>query len=101
MCVQHPTGEAVDTYTNYGHTVSIMDNGNSQQPLHETVDDVKVHYQRSGDGQPLLLLHGSTSSLEHFDRATDILDKHFDVIRPDLPGFGLTGARNDRDYQIQ
>jgi pimeloyl-ACP methyl ester carboxylesterase len=100
-CVQRPTGEAIDTGTNYGHTVSIMDDGNSQQSLYETVDDVEVHYQRSGDGQPLLLLHGSTSSLEHFDRATDILDKHFDVIRPDLPGFGLTGARNDRDYRIR
>ena len=96
-----PHQRTVDTDTNYGHTVSIMNDGNSQRQLYETVDDVKVHYQRSGDGQPLLLLHGSTSSLEHFDRATDILDKHFDVIRPDLPGFGLTGARNDRDYRIR
>nr|WP_280304428.1 alpha/beta hydrolase [Nocardia abscessus] len=29
------------------------------------------------------------------------LSSSFDVIRPDLPGFGLTGPRADRDYRIQ
>jgi pimeloyl-ACP methyl ester carboxylesterase len=67
---------------------------------YETVDGLRMHYHRAGRGPALLLLHGSTSSLEHFDRAAAILKSSFDVIRPDLPGFGLTGARPDRDYRI-
>ncbi|MFB1298709.1 alpha/beta fold hydrolase [Mycobacterium sp. pW049] len=64
------------------------------------VNDLNVRYRRAGRGHPLLLLHGTTSSLEHFDRAAASLERSFDVIRPDLPGFGLTGPRPDRDYRV-
>lgn len=65
-----------------------------------SVDDVGVRYRRSGAGSPVLLLHGTTSSLEHFDGVSAVLDKCWDVVRMDLPGFGLTGPRPDRDYRI-
>jgi len=64
------------------------------------VDGLRIHYKRAGHGPALVLLHGSASSLQHFDRATDLLSNSFDVIRPDLPAFGLTGPRKDRDYRI-
>ncbi|MBV9640394.1 MAG: hypothetical protein JO330_12660, partial [Mycobacteriaceae bacterium] len=48
---------------------------------YETVDGLRVHYRRAGRGPVLLLLHGTTSSLEHFDRAAEILEKSFDIIR--------------------
>jgi len=64
------------------------------------VDGQGLHYKRAGRGPALLLLHGTTSSLEHFDRAAAILQKSFDVIRPDLPGFGLTGPRPHGDYRV-
>ncbi|HET9170065.1 MAG TPA: alpha/beta hydrolase [Actinospica sp.] len=64
------------------------------------VDGLRVHYKRAGHGPALLLLHGSGSSLHHFERAAALLAGSFDVIRPDLPGFGLTGPRKDRDYRI-
>ncbi|MFF7047779.1 alpha/beta fold hydrolase [Streptomyces griseorubiginosus] len=64
------------------------------------VDGLRIHYQRAGQGPALVLLHGSGSSLQHFDRATGLLSESFDVIRPDLPAFGLTGPREDRDYRI-
>ncbi|SPF06669.1 alpha/beta fold hydrolase [Streptomyces sp. MA5143a] len=64
------------------------------------VDGLRIHYKRSGQGPALVLLHGSGSSLQHFDRATGLLSESFDLIRPDLPGFGLTGPRGDRDYRI-
>ncbi|MCD9874987.1 alpha/beta fold hydrolase [Streptomyces guryensis] len=64
------------------------------------VDGLRMHYKRAGHGPALVLLHGSASSLQHFDRAAGLLSKSFDVIRPDLPGFGLTGPREDRDYRI-
>ncbi|MFF4358891.1 alpha/beta fold hydrolase [Streptomyces sp. NPDC001604] len=64
------------------------------------VDGLRIHYKRAGHGPALVLLHGSASSLQHFDRATDLLSDSFDVIRPDLPAFGLTGPRKDRDYRV-
>ncbi|MFM9595059.1 alpha/beta fold hydrolase [Streptomyces scabiei] len=64
------------------------------------VDGLRIHYKRDGHGPALVLLHGSGSSLQHFDRAAALLSEAFDVIRPDLPAFGLTGPRRDRDYRI-
>lgn len=64
------------------------------------LDGLRVHYRRSGQGPVLLLLHGSGSSLDGFERVASLLSGSFDVIRPDLPGFGLTGPRPDRDYRI-
>jgi pimeloyl-ACP methyl ester carboxylesterase len=64
------------------------------------VDDLRVHYKRAGQGPAVVLLHGSASSLQHFDRAAALLSESFDVIRPDLAGFGLTGPRRDRDYRV-
>ena len=64
------------------------------------VDGLQIHYKRAGRGPALVLLHGSASSLQHFDRAAALLSESFDVIRPDLPGCGLTGPRPDRDYRV-
>ncbi|MEU9449909.1 alpha/beta hydrolase [Streptomyces sp. NPDC048277] len=64
------------------------------------VDGMRIHCKRAGSGPALVLLHGSASSLQHFDRAAALLARSYDVIRPDLPGFGLTGPRRDRDYRV-
>jgi pimeloyl-ACP methyl ester carboxylesterase len=64
------------------------------------VDGLRVHYKRAGRGPTLLLLHGSASSLHHYEGAAALLSASYDVVRPDLPGFGLTGPRKDRDYRI-
>ncbi|MEV2221835.1 alpha/beta hydrolase [Nocardia vinacea] len=65
------------------------------------VEGRNLHYKRAGTGPAVLLLHGSGSSLHCFDEVAAALSSSFDVIRPDLPGFGLTGPRADRDYRIQ
>ncbi|MFH8657996.1 alpha/beta fold hydrolase [Streptomyces afghaniensis] len=64
------------------------------------VDGLRVHYKRAGGGPPVVLLHGSASSLHHFEHVAALLSATYDVIRPDLPGWGLTGPRADRDYRI-
>jgi pimeloyl-ACP methyl ester carboxylesterase len=65
------------------------------------VNGVRVHFKREGGGPPLLLLHGSGSSLHAFDPVVEDLKTDCEVIRLDLPGFGLTGPRPDRDYRIE
>jgi pimeloyl-ACP methyl ester carboxylesterase len=62
------------------------------------LDGMRVHVRRTGAGPTLVLLHGSGASLHVFDAVTDLLADRFDVVRADLPGFGLTGPRPDRDY---
>ncbi len=64
------------------------------------IDGMQVHYKREGRGPSVLLLHGSGSSLHCFDGVVRILQASHEVVRLDLPGFGLTGARPDRDYRI-
>ncbi|MFC0436924.1 alpha/beta fold hydrolase [Kutzneria buriramensis] len=65
-----------------------------------TVDGVRIHYKRAGHGPAVVLLHGSGSSAHGFERVAEMVSASFDVIRPDLPGFGLTGPRPDRDYRV-
>lgn len=61
---------------------------------------MSVHFRDEGpatDSLPLLLLHGSGSSLHTWDSLVSRMpDKR--CIRLDLPGFGLTGPSPARDY---
>jgi pimeloyl-ACP methyl ester carboxylesterase len=65
-----------------------------------TVDGLPIHYQDSGppDAPVVLLLHGFGSSLQTWDAWAAKLELTFRVIRPDLPGFGLTGEVPSKDY---
>jgi len=64
------------------------------------VDGMRIHYKRSGRGPTVVLLHGSASSLYGVEALAQRLWPSFDVIRPDLPGFGVTGPSPDRDYRV-
>lgn len=62
------------------------------------VDGQRVHFRDSGQGPTLLLLHGIASSLHTWSGWEDRLRDSFRLVRPDLPGFGLTGPHPDEDY---
>lgn len=49
-------------------------------------------YTRRGSGTPLVLLHGIGHRREAWDPVLDQLAEHFDVIAPDLSGFGQSPA---------
>jgi len=65
------------------------------------LDGMSVHYRVQGSGSPLLLLHGTASSLHTWDDWIEPLEDHFQIIRMDLPGFGLTGPHPERDYSME
>ncbi|MCU1739290.1 MULTISPECIES: alpha/beta fold hydrolase [unclassified Pseudomonas] len=65
-----------------------------------SVDGMRMHYTRTGQGPLIVMLHGSGSSLQGFEQVAARLSRSFTVICPDLPGFGLTGPRPDRDYRV-
>ena len=64
------------------------------------VDGMQVHYRDEGNGAPIVLIHGTASSLHTWDDWTKELIKTNRVIRMDLPAFGLTGANANGDYSI-
>ena len=62
---------------------------------------MQVHLRDEGprdDSVPIVLLHGTSSSLHTWDGWADSLKGTRRVIRFDLPGFGLTGPAPDGDY---
>lgn len=67
------------------------------------IDGVEVHYRDEGnknDSTPLVLIHGTSSSLHTWDSIVPALSNKKRVIRLDLPAFGLTGPHPQRDYSI-
>ncbi len=64
------------------------------------IGGLRVHYRDQGSGPVLVLLHGTGASLHTWDGWVDELQADYRIIRLDLPAFGLTGPRDDRDYRI-
>jgi pimeloyl-ACP methyl ester carboxylesterase len=65
---------------------------------------MEVHYRDEGrhdDPSPLVLLHGTSSSLHTWEGWVTLLKAQKRVISLDLPGFGLTGPRPDGDYRTE
>ena len=65
-----------------------------------TVEGKRVHYRDEGQGEVLILLHGTSSSLHAWEQWTQILKQDYRVVRMDLPGFGLTGHLPQNQYEI-
>jgi pimeloyl-ACP methyl ester carboxylesterase len=66
------------------------------------VGGARVHYRDEGprDAPVLLALHGTYSSLHTWDGWVDAFGDQVRVVRLDLPGFGLTGPNEDREYSL-
>jgi pimeloyl-ACP methyl ester carboxylesterase len=56
---------------------------------------VSVEYERTGAGEPLLLLHGIGHHRQAWDPVLPVLAVERDVIAVDLPGFGASPALPD------
>lgn len=67
------------------------------------VNGMDVHYREEGtpaDSIPIVLIHGTGSSLHTFDVWAASLKNSRRVVRMDLPGYGLTGPFPDRNYSM-
>jgi pimeloyl-ACP methyl ester carboxylesterase len=60
------------------------------EPAYVKVDGRQVRYLDSGEGAPILLVHGWIGSAENFHKWVPALDGRRRMIIPDLPGFGET-----------
>ncbi|MEM7352234.1 MAG: alpha/beta hydrolase [Acidobacteriota bacterium] len=65
------------------------------------LESLRVHFKDEGAGPPLLLIHGTASSLHTWDGWVAELRDRFRLVRLDLPGFGLTGPDPAHDYSAE
>jgi valacyclovir hydrolase len=67
-----------------------------------TFNDRQVYYEIHGTGEPLLLLHGNTTSARLFDKSLDFYKNLYKVIMIDFPGLGRSEKceRFPRDYWL-
>lgn len=65
------------------------------------VEGMNVHYQRVGQGHPLVLLHGFSGQVWNWRNWLPNLQDDFEVIAMDLPGFGLTGPHPKGIYSTE
>ena len=75
----------------------------NEQSKFINIQGVYVHYRDEGnqnDSIPLVLIHGTSSSLHTWDSIVPALVGKKRIIRLDLPAFGLTGPHPQRDYSI-
>ena len=64
------------------------------------IEGMNVHYRDEGEGQAIVLLHGTGASLHTWDKWTAELKKSYRVIRLDLPAYGLTGPHPENKYSL-
>lgn len=65
---------------------------------------MRVHYKDQGDPKdtlPLVLIHGTSSSLHTWDSIVQRVGPLKRIIRMDLPAFGLTGGAPERTYSTE
>ena len=65
------------------------------------VDGINVHVRFLGEGEPIILLHGSFASLHTWSFWQQALSPYFMTIAIDLPGHGLTGPDQAKRYSIE
>ena len=63
-------------------------------------DGTHIAYERSGEGPPLVLVHGTTAAHFTWELVLPELQKHFTVYAIDRRGRGESGG-TDYDYEIE
>jgi pimeloyl-ACP methyl ester carboxylesterase len=64
---------------------------------------LRTHYLEAGEGEPVLLLHGSgpgVSAWENWAEIVPIMARHRRVLAIDIPGFGATERKADSQYDM-
>lgn len=71
--------------------------------METVIRGVRVRYEDTGTGQPVVLLHGWGSSLEAYNLMTRAFSEQYRIVRLDFPGFGASDPLPEpwslEDYQ--
>lgn len=60
---------------------------------------VNLYYEKYGEGQPLILLHGNGENHKIFEKSIDVLEKHFTVYVIDSRGHGYSSPVDELHYE--
>ena len=61
---------------------------NSDAGKYANVNGIKIYYEEYGKGEPLLLLHGNSTSISLFEKQIPVFSKQYHVIAVDTRGQG-------------
>ncbi|MEL6525664.1 MAG: alpha/beta fold hydrolase, partial [Chloroflexota bacterium] len=53
-----------------------------------TIQGMSTHVEMSGEGQPIIFIHGNPDDAHMWDGVIAHMPSGFQFIAPDLPGFG-------------
>lgn len=68
----------------------MLDDPNNRQGEYVELNGARIFYQVTGQGEPMLLIHGYPLSGALFSRVRDELSMYFQVITIDLRGYGMS-----------
>ena len=74
----------------YDHQREAVQHGRAQ------VNGIRMHYVTAGQGEPLLLLHGTPKNHFYWYKLIPLLTEHFTFVAPDLRGFGYTASHRPK-----
>ena len=79
----------------------IEDGSNPKAGKYINICDIKIYYESYGEGEPLLLLHGNSGSIENFIYQIPELSKYFKVIAIDSRAQGRsTDSEKEITYAL-
>lgn len=65
------------------------------------VADLEIHYEQTGSGPPLVLLHGGFVDMKMWEPQVAALAGSYRILRYDLRGHGLTGPSRENRYTVE
>lgn len=63
------------------------------------VNGIDIFYEKMGEGEPLILLHGNGETHEIFEEAAERLAQRYTVYLPDTRGHGRSGKVEEYHYE--
>lgn len=63
-------------------------------------NNAEIHFKDKGEGEPIVLIHGTSASLHTWEKWEEELSKTYRTISIDMPGGGLTYYPKDRWLQM-
>lgn len=63
------------------------------------LNGIQLYYEKTGQGRPLIMVHGNSEDHTIFNEAVDVLKEHFTCYTIDSRGHGLSTPRRELHYK--
>ena len=64
------------------------------------IDNIDYFYKETGNGEPIVLIHGNPDSADYWDDLITLLSQKYRCIAPDLPGFGRSEIAANFEFTL-